>query len=331
MNRWTQLGKLWVAGFALVVILSSGNWAYAQDKIVVRISSEISLDIDPNPAMVYWKGLVEEATNGRVEIRLLHSAQLFDDDAALDAVAAGSIEGVTTPSSRLTGFSKDYEVLDLPFVFSNSDDFRRKMTGPLAAKLDDSLQKVGMRAVTFWTGGPIVILNNEGKLQGPADWKGKKIRLFGGTVYEATVEAVGGRPIALPASEVPTAMQLGTVDAIVTNWDGWLFFIDLVDYGVDPGGWFLAFPLVVNAQFWANLPADIRGIMERTLKEAAERDWNEKEQLVLDQIQKIRDHGGKTPYLIEPEARAEWVAATEEVRRRFSSSIDPEVFAVATQ
>jgi len=331
MNAWVRIVRLCFASISMMAILGAGGWAYAQDKIVFRVSSEINLDIDPNPAMVHWKGLVERETNGRVEVRLIHSAQLFDDDAALDAVASGAFEAVTTTTSRLTGFSKDYEVLDLPFVFKDAGDFRRKLTGPLGAVLDKSLQKAGMRVVTFWAGGPIVILNNEGKLQGPEDWRGKKIRLFGGSVYEATVEAVGGRPIALPASEVPTAMQVGTIDAIVTNWDGWLYFIDLVNYGMDPGGWYLAFAFVVNADFWENLPADIRVIMERTLKEATNRDWDDKEELVAQQIQKIRDHGGKTPYEIEPAARAAWVEASEEVRQRFSSSIDPEVFGIATR
>ena len=169
------------------------------------------------------------------------------------------------------------------------------------------------------------MMNNEGELRGVADWEGTKIRTFGGGVYEATYLAAGMDPIQLPATEVPTAMQTGTVDSILTNWDGWsAVFVDLVDYGMDPGAWFLTFPLVVNAEWWASQPADVQELLTRTLGQATDEDWISHGMTEV-KSQETLTAAGKTIYTLTPEERETWVAATAPVREEYSAAFSPKV------
>lgn len=300
------------------------------EKIVIRVSSEAPIEVDPLPTAVKWKELVEAATNGRVEVQIFPAAQLFDDTAALDAVASGQLEIVLPTTSRLTGFVKDFAVLDLPFVFTTDDLFRAKLDGEMGAALNAKLNEKGMAVLGYWSGGAITFLNKGGELKTPAEWKGKKIRIFGGAVYEETLNGVGATAITIPASETPTAVQQGTADSAVTNWDGWEeVFLDLFDYGMDPGAWRLAFGVVVNKQWWDGLPADVRATLEQTMKEATDFDWSDHKRLETEAIDNIRA-AGKTPYEITDADRQAWVEATQPVRDKFAKEIDPAIYALAT-
>lgn len=295
---------------------------------VIRISSEVGLDVDPNPTVLYWKELIEEASDGQVELQLLHSGQLFDDDAALDAVASGSLEGVTPTSSRVVGFSSDFQVLDLPFLFADGATFEGCVRGDLGAALDSSLsESSGMRALAFWAGGPLTLLNNEGELGGTDDWSGKRIRTFGGGVFEDTFVAAGVRPTQMPATEVPTAIQQGTIDSILTNWDGWAeVFIDLVDYGADPGAWYLSFPLVVNQDWWDGLSPDVQELISETLAEATDFDWPAHEERIEAAFETLAA-ADKTVYTLSESERQTWFDATAGVRAEFSDQISDSVTA----
>lgn len=301
------------------------------EKIEIRVSSEAPIDVDPLPTAVKWEKLAEEATGGQVDIKIFPSAQLFDDTAALDAVASGQLEIVLPTSSRLTGFVEDYAVLDLPFVFTDDASFRGKVEGELGEAMNAKLAEKGMQTLAFWSGGAIVFLNNDGELKRPEEWKGKTIRIFGGDVFEATVEAIGSTPILIPASEVPTAMQQGTADSIITNWDGWEeVFADLVDYGMDPGAWRLSFAVVVNKEFWDGLPEDVRTALAETIQQATDDDWESHaaiEQEAIDNLAAM----GKHPYEISEEDRQAWIEATEPVREQFSRSLDPATYELATE
>lgn len=299
-------------------------------KIVIRVSSEAPIDVDPLPTAVYWQKLVAKATKGKVKVKIFPAGQLFDDTAALDAVASGQLEMALPTTSRITGYSRDFAVLDLPFLLPSANTFRQKVQGKLGAALNAKLMaKAPMSVVAYWSGGAIVFLNNKGELTKPSQWKGKKIRIFGGAVFEATVKAVGGTPLLVPASEVATAMQTGTVDSAITNWDGWkAVFSDIVDYGMDPGAWQLAFGAVVSTKFWNDLPVDIRATLTRTLKQATDRDWQVHAKIESDAIAALRKLG-KHPYAISAADQKLWKAATESVRKSFGKTIDPAILALA--
>lgn len=299
-------------------------------KIVIRVSSEAPIDVDPLPTAVYWQKLVKKATGGRVEVKIFASAQLFDDTAALDAVASGQLEIALPTTSRITGYAPDFAILDLPFVLPSASIFQAKVQGKLGQALNAKLmKKAPMSVLAYWAGGAIVFLNNEGELTKPSQWKGKKIRIFGGAVFEATVKAVGATPILIPASQVATAMQTGTVNAAITNWDGWkAVFSDIVEYGMDPGAWQLAFGAVVSTKFWDGLPADVRATLTKTLKQATDYDWKVHGKIEADAIAALKKMG-KHPYVISAADQKEWTAVTETVRKAYGKKIDPAIFALA--
>ena len=105
------------------------------------------------------------------------------------------------------------------------------------------------------------------------DFRGLRMRIpgLGGEVFEQ----VGGVAVAIPGSEMFTAMQTGAIDAVewVGAYNDQAFGLHTVaDYYYYPG-WHEGGPTLetlVNAEAWAELPADLQAILE-----AASRVMNE--------------------------------------------------------
>jgi TRAP-type C4-dicarboxylate transport system substrate-binding protein len=89
------------------------------------------------------------------------------------------------------------------------------------------------------------------------DIRGKRIRVFPALV--PLVEALGAEPIVLPMGEIFTAMERGAIDGFMqgpVNADQQ--FEGLVETVVYPGVYRAGFPVLVNADAWAEVPEDLQ-------------------------------------------------------------------------
>jgi TRAP-type mannitol/chloroaromatic compound transport system substrate-binding protein len=103
------------------------------------------------------------------------------------------------------------------------------------------------------------------ELAGPEDLRGLHMRIQG--LGADVFERLGGVAVSLPASEVFTALESGLIDA--TEWVG--PYNDLA-FGLHQAAHFYYAPgwqepgppleLLVNAEAWAALPADLRAVIE---------------------------------------------------------------------
>src|SRR5690606_25833068 len=92
------------------------------------------------------------------------------------------------------------------------------------------------------------------KIAAPADFAGKKIRAHS-AMLEQTVKALGGNPVALPASELYLALQQGVVDGAFTtvtyaepnNYNEVTNFVTRAAVSA------IAYPVVANLSFWNDL------------------------------------------------------------------------------
>jgi C4-dicarboxylate-binding protein DctP len=114
-----------------------------------------------------------------------------------------------------------------------------------------------------------VLLANK-PIKNPADLKGKKMRIQSSKVLEEQMRAVGALPQVMAFSEVYQALQTGVVDGTENPHLQPLHpedargaeAHDLTDHG------YLGYAVIVNKKFWDGLPADVRGQLEKAMKES---------------------------------------------------------------
>jgi C4-dicarboxylate-binding protein DctP len=139
-------------------------------------------------------------------------------------------------------------------------------------------------------------------LRMPEDYKGLKFRIQSSKVLEAQFRALGAIPQVMAFSEVYQALQTGVVDG-QENTPSNMFtqkFHEVQKYTALTNHGYIGYVVVVNKKFWDDLPADIRGQLEKAMAEATvySNEISEKENTEsLDDIKK----SGKTE-LITPTA-----------------------------
>jgi C4-dicarboxylate-binding protein DctP len=196
---------------------------------------------------------------------------------------------------------KDFEVFDLPYLLPNKAALRKVTDGPIGKAMLKKLETKGMVGLAYWDNGFKEMSANK-PLRMPEDYKGLKFRIQSSKVLEAQFRALGAIPQVMAFSEVYQALQTGVVDG-QENTPSNMFtqkFHEVQKYTTLTNHGYIGYVVVVNKKFWDDLPADIRGQLEKAMAETTvySNEISEKENTEsLDDIKK----SGKTE-LITPTA-----------------------------
>jgi C4-dicarboxylate-binding protein DctP len=258
---------------ALAVALGLLCAAHAQQgPIVIKFSHVVTPDTPKGKGADYFKKLVEERTRGRVRVEVYPNSTLYKDKEELEALQLGSVQLLAPSASKFGPMGiKEFEALDLPYLFDSYDDLHKVTRGPIGASMLKLLQAHGMLGLAFWDNGFKEFTANK-PLRRTEDFKGQKIRIQSSKVLDAQMRAVGAIPQVLAFSEVYQAMQTGVVDGN-ENTPSNIYtqkmhevqkYMTMTDHG------YIGYVVVANAKFWDSLPPDLRPILDQAMKEATE-------------------------------------------------------------
>ena len=147
--------------------------------------------------------------------------RLYKDKEVPQAVGSGAIEAGVASITRFAGTNPEVDVFYLPFLFDSEKKVRKatQAGSDIRAILDPAIAKTGAVPLYYQAYGSAIMLSNGGPMKTPADFKDKKIRVFGKTLG-AFVSSLGGKPALISGSEQYLAYQRNTVDAGMTGVSG---------------------------------------------------------------------------------------------------------------
>jgi C4-dicarboxylate-binding protein DctP len=194
------------AGLVLAVQVQAAN------PIVIKFSHVVAENTPKGRAAEKFKALAEERTNGRVKVEIYPNSQLYKDKEELEALQLGAVQMLAPITSKFgpLGF-KEFEVLDLPYLFTSKEALHKVTHGPVGAGMLKKLESKGIVGLAFWDNGFRVLSANK-PLRKPSDMKGLKMRINSSKINDATMRSVGAMPQTLAFSEVYQALQTGVVD-----------------------------------------------------------------------------------------------------------------------
>lgn len=220
---------------------------------------------------------VKEKSQGRMEIRVHPASSLYPSHELIPALVDGRAEIGPVVSGYLTDILLEIGPLDLPFMTSGLDE-HRKAANALRPFFTEMLAKRGLKllAINAW---PTQQLFSLQPMKTVADWKGKKIRVYGADSAN-TARALGAAPVSLGFGEVYTALEKKTVDGAITsatNAEPMKFFevSKFINYWNIAGAgseWF-----VVNQKAFDALPKDLQQALMDALKEVRleDKEWED--------------------------------------------------------
>ena len=291
--------RKWILAAAAAAIFVAPVAASAQAPIVIKFSHVVAPNTPKGKGAEKFKELAEKYTNGKVKVEVYPNSTLYKDKEELEALQLGAVQMLAPSNSKFGPIGiKDFEVFDLPFLLPNltraAQGYRRpdRQEDAQAARCQGHGRPrvLGQRLQGYERQQAAA---HAGRLQGP------KFRIQSSKVLEAQFRLLGATPQVMAFSEVYQALQTGVVDG-QENTPSNIYtqkFYEVQKYTTLTNHGYIGYVVVVNKKFWDGLPADIRGQLEKAMKEATVYANNISETENAEALEEIKK-SGKTQIII---------------------------------
>jgi tripartite ATP-independent transporter DctP family solute receptor len=161
--------------------------------------------------------LVGQRTNNRIRLRTFHSAQLGQQDEAIQQMRLGTIDFANFNLSPLNNLAPSTAILTLPFLFRDVGHSHRVVDGAIGEDIARDLEAIGIITLAWYDAGARSLYTVR-PVRTPADVRGMKIRVQTSDLWIDIMRAMGANPTPLPFGEVFTSLQSGVIDGAENNW-----------------------------------------------------------------------------------------------------------------
>lgn len=254
----------------MVIGLLGLSSAPGAEPIKLRFSHVVAPDTPKGKGAEEFRRLAALYTDGRVEVEVYPSSQLYRDSEELEALQLGAVEMVAPSLAKFGPLgAKEFEVFDLPYLFSDRAALRAVTHGPIGRELLKGLESKGIRGLAFWDNG-FKLMSANRALRGPEDLAGLRMRIQPSRVLQAQMRALGVVPQVIPLPEVRQALQMEMIDGTENPPSNMLVqrLHDVQSHATISNHGYLGYAVIVNKAFWDGLPGDVRRALERAMDEA---------------------------------------------------------------
>ena len=316
-----------VAGAVAGLVLGFPFAAQAQQPIVIKFSHVTTPDTPKGKGAEKFKQLAEQYTGGKVKIEIYPNSQLYKDKEEIEALQLGAVQLLAPSTSKFAPIGiKEFEALDLPFIFPDEAAYLKATKGVIGKALLQKLDSKGITGLAFWDNGFKDMSANK-PLKTPADFRGLKLRIQSSKVLDSQMRALGATPQVMAFSEVYQALQTGVVDGCENTPSNYYTqklhevqkHINVMNHA------HLSYAVIANKKFWDGLPADIRVKLEQAMQEATDYTNSIASKENADALAAIKASGKSEVYAPTKEEREEWrqalVATYKSVESRVGKDI----------
>jgi len=322
------LNRKSVLTLALVCVLVGTFFVgCAQEQKVYTI--KLAHEVPPTHPKGVWaenfKKYVEEKSKGRIKVEIYPQGQLYKDPATIiQATAKGTIQMSITSTGYVSTMIPQFQVVDLPMIFESQEALYHFQDGDVGEKLLKMLEGKGLKGLGWVSNVPLDLFSKE-KISEIDDFKGKKIRVHT-ALLEEVIRSLGGNPVSMPASELYLALQQGVVDGAMTTvtYAASNHYEEVIKYVTVCRVSAISYPVVMNLEFWNNLPNDLKEVVKAGVRYATEqnrKDLSNLEKKSFDSLEK----GGVEIVKLSPEQRKAWQSAIGKVYDKYKDVIGPDL------
>lgn len=245
-----------------------------EQKIVIKFSHVVAENSPKGLAAKYFSRLVNEKSGGKIEVQVFANSTLYADGEEMQALQEGAVQLIAPATSKLGSMFPYWQLLDLPYAFSDIESVHLAIEGPIGEKLTDSLEKEGYVALAFWDNGFKQLTNDVHPIGRPGDLKGLKFRvMINSSVLEEQFKLLGAQAIPLPFNSVYRSLEKNEVcgqENTISNIYSKKFY-QVQKYMTVTNHGYLGYVVLAQKDYWDGLPEDVRKILEESMVEVT--DW----------------------------------------------------------
>lgn len=278
---------------ASLFALTAGLGAAAAET-VVNIGHGVQTGHPTHIGLLKLAEIVKERSNGEIVINVYPDRQLGEEREMVEGLQLGSVEMTVVSTGPIVNFLPEAGILDLPFLFENSDHAYKVFDGEIGQELLGKFDGVDMVGLAIWENG-WRHLSAKKPVATPADLKGMKLRTMQNPVHIAAFEALGAAPVPMAWGEVFTSLGQGVIDGqenpitiFYTN-SLWEVQSDIALTGHVYG----PHVFLASKSVWESWPEEVRTAILEALPEATAFQRAESARLEAEQKVKLTEQGVK--------------------------------------
>jgi tripartite ATP-independent transporter DctP family solute receptor len=288
---------------ASIVLACAAPQAWAQGK-QVTITHSSATNSHWGVAALEFEKVVEALSKNKYNVVV---QRLDNEREAVESVQLGSQECALGSTGPVGNFVPDIRVLDVPFLFRDYAHARGVLDSEVGDKLLEKFKARGMIGMVWMENGFRHLTTGKKEVQSPSDVRGMKIRTMENQVHMEAWKAAGVLPTPMAFSELPSALQQGTVDGqenpipviLAGNFDQLQKYLYLTSHVYSPG------VLVCGLDFWNGLSAEDKKIFQDAAKASVKANRSRVEEDERSGVQELRRRGMEVREVTNREAYQE--------------------------
>jgi tripartite ATP-independent transporter DctP family solute receptor len=219
MNKWVIPGIL--AGFLLTLLAtgrsSGSDVAVAPSQIVLKAADDQPEDYPTTMALKYMGKLLDERSNGRIQVQVYGGAQLGQAQETIKMTQAGTIAFNRVNAAPLVSVSPAMGVFSMPYLFRDEGHLWKVLEGSVGKGLLKGMESSNLVGLAYYDSGARSFYTKGKLIKIPADMKGMKIRVQPSKIFVDLINSLGAVPMPMSYGDVYSGLQTGIVDGAENN------------------------------------------------------------------------------------------------------------------
>jgi len=265
-----------VAAAALAAILAPAPPARAQDKpksVVLRFAADFTPPPHPaGMALKYFADRLPQVIPGS-EARIYYAGALYTIPEAFEAMRRGNLEmawmqmGKAAPVDPYMMTVVGPGVLTTVGAVDHLEQTKTYKTLVERLAKNQNIKVFGAAQMSFGMG-----VGGQKRYLKPEDFTGRKVRSMG-PVENASLASWRASPVVMAFGEVPSALQSGVIDGLMTSIGGWLSVREQAPYyttggaGAFTGDYYM---IAASQRWWNRLTPATQQALEKLVHETIE-------------------------------------------------------------
>jgi tripartite ATP-independent transporter DctP family solute receptor len=227
-----------------------------------------------NPGSLFALSAEEFATRanerlaGQARVEVFGSSQLGTDEQLMQRLRLGTVD-IALPSTVMSTVADVFGLFEMPYLVRDREHMKRIEAEIVWPVLAPAAEAQGYKIIAVWENGFRHITNNVRPIVTPDDLRGVKLRTPSGEWRVRMFQAYGANPSPMAFSELFVALQTGVMDGQENPFTQIhsARLQEVQRYLSLSGHVYTPAYVTVGARNWANLPAEVREVLEEVARE----------------------------------------------------------------
>jgi tripartite ATP-independent transporter DctP family solute receptor len=292
----------------------------AEGPIALRAAQILPANHPSQLALIRMGELLKEKSKGEIVLELVDNSGFEGERDLIEAIQMGELELIVIATPPLYGFTTDFLLFDLPYIFPDVKTARTVLDGPIGKRSLKNTMHVGLMGLTYYENGLSHISSDTKPILLPEDLKGMRIRTMESRIQMVTFRSLGATAVPLAYHDLIRYLKKDSIDlqenSVQVMYTSEIYKIQ--KYYTFTGHFYKPSPMFISYAVWSRLSEEHRAII---LEAAEESSVYQKE--LCDEMNSPSTLAELEKYMIlfqHPDLEA-WKKALEPVHKEFLPEI----------